>query len=62
MKIFEEEKGKFAELEKKHAEQISKLEEQHAQGWQDVEAKAEEEKKREEEDRQAEELKRSLGL
>jgi len=62
MKIFQEEKGKFAELEKKHADQVAELETQHAQGWQDVEAKAEEDKKREEEERQAEELKRSLGL
>lgn len=62
MKIFEEEKGKFAELEKKHADQVANLEEKHAQGWQDVEAKAEEEKKRGDEEKEAEDLKKSLGL
>lgn len=62
MKIFEEERGKFAELEKKHADQVANLEEKHAQGWQDVEAKAEEEKKRGDEEKEAEDLKKSLGL
>jgi len=62
MNIFEEEKGKFAELEEKHAEQVKQLEEQHKTSWQDLESKAQEDKKKEDEARQAEEIKRSLGL
>lgn len=62
MKIFDEEKGKFAELEKKHADQIAELEKQHAGSWQDLEAQKEEEVKKEEEDKQAEDIKKQLGL
>lgn len=62
MKIFEEEKGKFAELEKKHADQIAELEKQHAGSWQDMEAQKEEESKKEEEAQQAEDIKKQLGL
>lgn len=62
MKIFDEEKGKFAELEKKHADQISELEKQHAGSWQDMEAQKEEETKKEEEAQQAEDIKKQLGL
>ena len=62
IKIFEEEKGKFAELEKKHAEQVKELEEKHKGSWQDVESKAEEDKKRAEEQQKAEDIKKQLGL
>ena len=62
IKIFEEEKGKFAELEKKHADQVKELEEKHKGSWQDVESKAEEEKKRGEEQQKAEDIKKQLGL
>ena len=62
MKIFEEEKGKFAELEKKHADQIAELEKQHAGAWQDLEAKKEEEAKKAKEAEQAAEIKKKLGL
>jgi hypothetical protein len=62
MKIFEEERGKFAELEKKHADQIAELEKQHAGSMQDVEAKKEEEVKKEEEAQKAEDIKKQLGL
>ena len=54
IKIFEEEKVKFTELEKKHAEQIAELEKKHAGSWQDLEAKAKEEAKKAEEAREAE--------
>jgi len=62
MKIFDEEKGKFAELEKKHSEQISELEKQHAGSWQDLEAQKEEESKKEEEAQEADDIKKQLGL
>jgi hypothetical protein len=62
MKIFEEEKAKFAELEKKHAEQVKELEEKHKESWKDLESQKEEEKKRGEEEQKAEDIKKSLGL
>ncbi len=62
MKIFEEERGKFAELEKKHSDQVKELEEQHKTSWQDLEAKAQEDKKKEEEKKKAEDIKKQLGL
>lgn len=62
MKIFDEERGKFAELEKKHADQISELEKQHKGSWQDLESQKEEESKKETEAQQAEDIKKQLGL
>lgn len=62
MKIFEEEKGKFAELEKKHADQIAELEKQHAGGMEDIEAQKEEEAKKAQEEQEAEDIKKQLGL
>lgn len=62
MKIFEEEKAKFAELEKKHADQVAELEKAHAQGWQDLEAKKEEEAAAADEAKKQEELRKQLGL
>lgn len=62
MKIFEEERGKFAELEKKHADQVAELEKQHAGSWQDLEAQKEEEAKKAAEAKQAEDIKKQLGL
>ncbi|MBU0578114.1 hypothetical protein KJ742_02725 [Patescibacteria group bacterium] len=62
IKIFEEEKGKFAELEKKHTEQIKELEEKHKGSWEDLEAQKEEEKKKGEEEQEAEDIKKQLGL
>lgn len=62
MKIFEEEKGKFEELEKKHSDQIAELEKQHAGDWQDLESQKEEEAKKQAEAQQAEDIKKQLGL
>lgn len=56
MKIFEEEKGKFAELEKKHADQIAELETQHAGSWQNLEEQQEVEAKKEQDLQQAQAL------
>jgi hypothetical protein len=41
---------------------VKELEEKHKGSWQDVEAKAEEEKKRGEEQKKAEDIKKQLGL
>jgi hypothetical protein len=62
IKIFEEEKQKFTELEKKHAEQLAELEKKHAASWQDLESKAKEEAKKTEEQKKTDELRKSLGL
>jgi len=62
IKIFEEEKGKFAELEKKHADQVKELEEKHKGSWEDLESQKEEEKKKGEEEQEAEDIKKQLGL
>ncbi len=62
IKIFEEEKSKFSELEKKHAEQLAELEKKHASSWQDLEAKAKEDTKKAEEQKKADDLRKSLGL
>jgi len=62
MKIFEEEKVKFTELEKKHAEQVKDLEEKHEESLVDEKAKAEEDTKKKEEEAEAEDIKKSLGL
>jgi len=62
MKIFEEEKGKFAELEKKHADQISELEKQHSGSSADLQLKAEEEARKQREAKEAEDIKKQLGL
>ncbi len=62
MKIFTEEQTKFSELEKKHADQMKEMEDKHKDSWQDVEAKAEEDKKKGDEQKEAEDIKKSLGL
>lgn len=62
IKIFEEEKGKFAELEQKHADQIAELEKQHAGSPQDLQAQQEEMAQKAEEEDETERIKRELGL
>ncbi len=62
MKIFEEEQQKFTELEKKHAEQVAKLEKEHADNPEAEKAKAEEVAKQKQEGQEAEDIKKSLGL
>lgn len=62
IKIFDEEKAKFTELEKKHADQVAELEKMHSEGWQDLEAKKAEETATEDEARKQEEIRKQLGL
>ncbi len=62
IKIFNEEKGKFAELEQKHSKQIEALEQQHAVSPDDLALAKEEEVKRDTDAEEAEAIKRQLGL
>lgn len=62
IKIFEEEKGKFAELEKKHADQIAELEKQHQTTPEDLEFQQQVEEKQTQDMDEAERIKRELGL
>lgn len=61
IKIFEEEKGKFAELEQKHSESIAELEAKHG-SMVDVQAQQEEAQQKSAEEDEAERIKRELGL
>ena len=61
MKIFVEEQQKFTELEKKHAEQMVELEKQH-KSPEAEKAKEEEAAVKADEEKEAEDLKKSLGL
>ncbi len=62
IKIFSEEKGKFQELEKKHADQVKELEKLHAESGVDTELKEEENLKAQKEAEEAERIKKQLGL
>jgi len=62
IKIFQEEKQKFTELEKKHSEQVAELEAQHKEGFQDIQAQKEEEERIAKEAKEAEDIKKNLGL
>ena len=62
VRIFEEERRKFAELSAKHVEQLKKLEKQHWADWQDIELAQKAENKKQEEANQADEIRKKLGL
>jgi hypothetical protein len=62
IRIFEEEKQKFAELSGKHTEQLKKLEKQHNAEWMDLEMEQKATSKKGEDEAQAEEIRKSLGL
>jgi len=62
IKIFEEEKGKFQELEKKHADQIAELEKQNQTTPEDLEMQQQMVQKESEDMDEAERIKRELGL
>ena len=61
IKIFEEEQQKFAELEKKHAEEVEKLKAQNQLSEADLAAKRDEERRQQEEAEQAALLMQQLG-
>ena len=62
MRIFEEERRKFAELSQKHVDQLKKLEKQHWADWQDVELEQKAGKKKEEDEADADKIRKQLGL
>jgi hypothetical protein len=62
IRIFEEERRKFAELSAKHVPQLQKLEKQHWAEWQDLELEQKAEEKRSADEAQAEAIRKKLGL
>jgi len=62
IRIFEEEKRKFAELSAKHTEQLKKLEKQHWADWQDIELGQKAKEKTNEDQAKADEIRKKLGL
>jgi len=62
MRIFEEERAKFAELSAKHVDQLKKLESQHYADWKDLEIEQKASAKKEEDSAQADEIRKKLGL
>lgn len=62
IKIFEEEKEKFAALSKKHVPQLEKLAQQHYNDWMDLETQYQQEGKSKEDQSKADEIRKQLGL
>jgi len=62
IKIFEEEKRKFSELDVKHKEQLRALEAKHAAEWEALEMEQEQNAQQGAEDQAAEDIRKSLGL
>ena len=61
-KILTEEKEKFSALSPKHLLQLQKLEQKHAQDWNDLQSVTVQEKAKEQEGEQADEIRKQLGL
>lgn len=62
IRIFEEERRKFAELSAKHVEQLKKLDQQHYDDWMDLELSQKAEAKKSDDQSKADEIRKSLGL
>lgn len=62
IRIFEEEKRKFAELGAEHVPQLEKLARQHYEDWVDIEIHYSQQEKKASEQQQAEDLRKKLGL
>jgi hypothetical protein len=62
IRIFEEEKRKFAELSDKHVPQLQKLEAQHLEDWKDLEMEQQKQVKASADEQKADEIRKSLGL
>ncbi len=62
IRIFEEEREKFAQLNAKHVPQLEKLAKQHYQDWMDLEASVKADAKAANDQSQADEIRKSLGL
>jgi DNA anti-recombination protein RmuC len=62
IRIFEEEKQKFAALSKKHVPQLEKLAQQHHDEWMDLETEFTHTTKKKEDEGKADEIRKNLGL
>ena len=62
IRIFEDEKVKFAELSKKHVPELERLAKKHKEDWIDIETEYKAEGKKEEESAEADEIRKQLGL
>lgn len=62
VRIFEEEKQKFAALSKKHVPQLEKLAQQHYDEWMELETETELTAKKQQEDGQADAIRKQLGI
>jgi hypothetical protein len=62
IRIFEEEKEKFAALSQKHVPQLEKLEKQHFDEWMQLEDEVEKDTRKEEDQSKADEIRKNLGL
>ena len=62
IKIFQEEKRRFAELSDKHVPQLEKLEKKHASDWSALMAGQEQDVKSQEDDAKADDIRKQLGL
>ncbi|PIR52330.1 hypothetical protein COU77_00905, partial [Candidatus Peregrinibacteria bacterium CG10_big_fil_rev_8_21_14_0_10_49_16] len=61
-KILEEEKHKFSELSPKHLNQLQKLEQKHADDWNDLKSISQQQNVKQEDQTQADEIRKQLGL
>ena len=62
IRIFEEERRKFAELGEEHIPQLEKLAKQHFEDWVDIEVKQQQTSQADDDKKKAEELRKQLGL
>ncbi|MFA7686122.1 MAG: hypothetical protein WCX95_04980 [Candidatus Gracilibacteria bacterium] len=62
IRIFEEERQKFAALSKKHVPQLEKLAEQHFKEWMDLETEFFQAGKKQEDTNKADDIRKKLGL
>ncbi len=62
IRIFEEEKVKFASLSEKHVAQLEKLAVQQYNEWMDIEGEFQQQARRKEEEIKADEIRKKLGL
>lgn len=62
IRIFEEERHKFAELGEEHVPQLEKLAQQHYEDWIDIQMRQQQTSKADEDAQKAEEIRKQLGL
>ncbi|MBI4232106.1 hypothetical protein HY605_02640 [Candidatus Peregrinibacteria bacterium] len=62
VRIFEEEKQKFAALSKKHVPQLEKLAQQHFEEWMQLEDETQQDSQKQEDSSKADEIRKNLGV